>query len=73
MRISVREIAGRLVAVFDVVGSPITFLASLWMKVVRRAGIQRQPISRWIFSVVGIYPLRDHEYRMLTLRLKQPT
>ena len=65
MRIRVREIAGRLVAVFDVVGSPITFLASLWMKVVRRAGIQRQPISRWIFSVVGIYPLRDHYYKPL--------
>lgn len=65
VRIGARETARRLVAVFDIVGSPITFLASLWLKVVRRAGIQRQPVSRWIFSVVGIYPLRDHYYEPL--------
>ena len=65
MRIEVKTTVRRLVAVFDILGAPITLLASLWMKMVRRAGIQRQPIGRWIFSFVGIYPLRAHYYEPL--------
>jgi predicted O-methyltransferase YrrM len=51
-----------LVRVADVLGAPVTFLAALWMKVIRGAGIQRLPVSRQILFRVGVFPIRDHYY-----------
>src|SRR5439155_1111029 len=46
----------------DVVGAPLTLLAGLWMKLVRRSGVQRLPVSRRILNAVGVFPVRDHYY-----------
>jgi len=44
---------------------PITFLSTLWLRIIRRIGISRTPASRFIFRKVGIYPISDHFYEPL--------
>jgi hypothetical protein len=41
------------------------FVATLIMKLVRRLGIWRMPISKSIFNFLGVYPIRDHYYEPL--------
>ncbi|PYM05032.1 MAG: hypothetical protein DMD82_12540 [Candidatus Rokuibacteriota bacterium] len=41
-----RALFAWLVPAADVVGAPLTLLAGLWMKLVRRSGVQRLPVSR---------------------------
>jgi hypothetical protein len=48
--------------IIDFVISPLTLLAALLMKTIRRLGIWRMPISKSIFTHIGIYPIRDHYY-----------
>lgn len=64
-RILARNCVKQLVRVFDLLGSPITVVASLWMKLIRRVGVQKQPINRWILLTVGVFPIRNHYYEPL--------
>lgn len=49
----------------DVLIFPLVLLSSLCLLFVRRMGIQRMRVSKWVFKKVGIYPLRDHYYEPL--------
>src|SRR3712207_4604187 len=49
----------------DVLAAPVTLLASLWLWLVRREGVQHMPISRRIFRGVGVFPIRRHYYEPL--------
>ncbi len=51
-----------IVPVMDLLLSPLIFVAAILMKLVRRLGIWRMPISKRIFNRVGIFPIRDHYY-----------
>jgi len=51
--------------VFDLLLFPFTFLAALWMYIIRKAGIRRAPISRKIFLGIGVFPIRNHYYEPL--------
>lgn len=51
-----------VVPFFDLVLFPLTLLCSLFMKLVRRVGVYRMPVSRAIFNRVGVFPIRDHYY-----------
>ena len=57
-----RFVAVAAVPIIDLFLAPLVFLAALLMKVVRRLGIWRMPVSTAIFNRVGIYPIRDHYY-----------
>jgi hypothetical protein len=46
-----------------VIGFPITFFASLWLKVIRILGIDK--VSEKIFMKLGILPILDHYYQPL--------
>jgi predicted O-methyltransferase YrrM len=50
------------VPIVDWILAPLVFMAATLMKVVRRLGIWRMPVSKVIFNRVGIYPIRDHYY-----------
>lgn len=50
---------------FDVLLAPATLLSAVLLKLIRRAGIQRMPISKEIFYKVGVFPIRDHYYEPL--------
>ena len=51
-----------LVRLADVLAAPFTWLAAVWMRLVRRIGVQRLPLSRRILFAVGVFPVRDHYY-----------
>jgi predicted O-methyltransferase YrrM len=51
-----------LIPLADVVLSPITLLAALWLKLIRRVGVYRMKVSRALFNRVGVFPIRDHYY-----------
>ena len=64
----------QIIHIIDWVLSPVTALASMWLKLIRKAGIHRMKASKIIFNKVGIYPIRDHYYEPMfnTSRLKKP-
>ena len=51
--------------VVDVLISPAVLLASMLLKVIRIAGIERLPVARFIFRTVGLFPIRNHYYEPL--------
>jgi len=57
-----RYAANIAVPIVDWVLAPLVLMAAALMKVVRRLGIWRMPVSKAIFNRVGIYPIRDHYY-----------
>jgi hypothetical protein len=51
--------------VFDLLLSPFTFLAALWLYIIRRGSVRRAPLSRKIFLGIGVFPIRNHYYEPL--------
>jgi hypothetical protein len=54
-----------LLPVIDLLFVPIAIVASLAMRLIRRAGIERLPQTLKTFRKSGIFPLRDHYYEPL--------
>lgn len=54
-----------IVPVLDLLLAPVTILSAVLMKMIRRIGVYRLPVSRWIFLRVGVIPIRDHYYEPL--------
>lgn len=44
---------------------PFTLLASLLLFFIRKAGIRRMKVSKWLFKRVGVFPIADHYYEPL--------
>lgn len=44
---------------------PLTFIAAIWFKFIRRVGVQRMNLSLAILNRVGVFPIRDHYYEPL--------
>lgn len=59
---SKRFAADWIVPVADLILAPLVLVAAILMKIVRRFGVWRMPVSKAIFNRVGIYPIRDHYY-----------
>ena len=53
---------------WDIIFSPLTLIAALWFKKIRKFGLKNMPISDSILTNVGIYPLNDHYYEPLIKR-----
>ena len=60
-----RRIADLLLPALDVVLTPFTLLAAIWLKAIRRGGVQRLRASRAVLRAVGVFPVRDHYYEPL--------
>ena len=60
--------------IFDLLLAPLVFLAACLLWGVRRAGVERLRVSRWILRGVGVFPIRNHYYEPLFdfSRLKRP-
>lgn len=54
-----------LLRAFDTVACPVVFLSGHLLKLVRRAGVQRLPLSKRALLSVGVLPIRDHYYEPL--------
>ncbi|MDR1673801.1 MAG: class I SAM-dependent methyltransferase [Bacteroidales bacterium] len=60
--------------VIDIVMSPFVWEAAMIMKMVRRCGVGKLPISKKVLLSVGVFPIRDHYYEPLfnPRHLKKP-
>lgn len=54
-----------LASSIDVIFFPLTLISAIWLKLIRRLGVQRMPLSKKIFQKVGVFPIRDHYYEPL--------
>src|SRR4051794_6250860 len=54
-----------IASVIDLLASPMVLVAAMTLKAVRKLGVQRMPVSRKIFSRVGVFPIEDHYYEPL--------
>lgn len=57
----------------DILGAPVTVVSALWLKKLRRAGLKRMVVSRWIFDRVGMLPVIDHYYEPMISRRQLST
>ena len=55
-----KNIIIRLILLIAEIGAPLTLLASIWLKLVRKAGIGK--VNNNIFMTVGVLPVLDHYY-----------
>jgi predicted O-methyltransferase YrrM len=46
----------------DVLASPFTAIAGLWLKGLRLLGFQYIPVSKRLLLAIGVLPIRDHYY-----------
>ena len=60
-----RKIFTRLLPIVDCLISPLTLLSSALLLLIRRAGVARMQISKKIFMMLGVFPVRDHYYEPL--------
>ncbi len=60
-----RALLTSLVRVVDVLAAPLTYAAGLWLKLLRRIGVARLPVSKRVLFAAGAFPLRDHYYEPL--------
>jgi hypothetical protein len=65
MKNMLKKILRKNVWAIDVVMSPFVFVAAIVMKMLRRGGIIRFPVSKKALLSVGIFPIRDHYYEPL--------
>ena len=47
---------------------PLSSISSVVLKFVRRAGVQRLPVSKSIFKAVGVFPIRNHYHEPLFMK-----
>jgi hypothetical protein len=60
-----RRFLKQCLPLIDLLLVPIGIVASLSMRVIRRAGVERLPKTLQIFRKFGVYPIRDHYYEPL--------
>ena len=59
--LKMKKIIKRLILLIGELGAPLTLIASIWLKLIRRAGIGK--VSDKIFMSVGVLPISDHYYQ----------
>uniref|UniRef100_A0A7V2ZI82 Class I SAM-dependent methyltransferase n=1 Tax=Ignavibacterium album TaxID=591197 RepID=A0A7V2ZI82_9BACT len=48
--------------ILEIVLFPFTIISSLWMRYIRECGVERMPLSKSIFNLIGVFPIKDHYY-----------
>lgn len=61
----VKSILKKLLPILDLLISPLTLVSAALLLLVRRAGISHMPLSKKIFMLLGVFPIRDHYYEPL--------
>lgn len=60
-----RKLLIKFLPIVDLLISPLTFLGAILLLLIRRVGIRRMPVSKKVFMLVGVFPVRDHYYEPL--------
>lgn len=48
--------------IIDILITPFTLASSLLLKTIRRIGVDRMKMSKYIFYKIGVFPIRNHYY-----------
>lgn len=59
---SLRSVVLRVLILVEWVFTPVTFLAGIWLFLIRRAGIQRLKANKRVLDAIGVFPIRKHYY-----------
>lgn len=62
MKLNIKYFVIWMLPLVDVLFSPLVAASSFVLLLVRKAGIKRMKVSKKIFCLLGVYPLRDHYY-----------
>lgn len=48
--------------ILEILLFPLTIISSLWMRYIRECGLERMPLSKFLFNTIGVFPIKDHYY-----------
>lgn len=65
MSTDIKKIILFIIKLLDIFLAPLTLLASIWFKFIRRININRMHFSKYIFNKIGLLPISDHYYEPL--------
>jgi hypothetical protein len=60
-----KKIINKITPLIDILFSPITFLSTMWLLIIRRLGLSRMTVSNTIFNNIGLLPIHNHYYNPL--------
>jgi len=60
-----KQSLAKLLPIFDILATPFVMVAAHLLKLVRRIGVQRLPLSKAQLMRIGVFPIRDHYYEPL--------
>ena len=60
-----KQILKLLAPIADLILAPFTLCSAILLKLIRKAGVVRMPMSKAIFNAVGVFPIRNHYYEPL--------
>ena len=60
-----KEIIKKIIPLFDIIFSPLTFLSTVWLLIIRKLGLSRMAVSNILFNNIGLLPIRNHFYQPL--------
>ena len=60
-----KEIIKKIIPLFDIIFSPLTFLSTVWLLIIRKLGLRKMSLSNIIFNNIGLLPIRNHFYQPL--------
>lgn len=46
----------------EIILFPFTVISAVWMRYIRECGVERMPLSKFIFNLIGVFPIKDHYY-----------
>lgn len=49
----------------EIILFPLTVISSIWMRYIRECGVERMPVSKFLFNLIGVFPIKDHYYEPL--------
>jgi len=59
------NIMKKIIPLIDILFSPLTFLSTVWLLIIRRLGLSRMTVSNTIFNNIGLLPIHNHYYHPL--------
>jgi predicted O-methyltransferase YrrM len=60
-----RKVLERLLPIVDWLISPLTLVSAALLWSIRRIGVEKMRVSRYLFRMIGVFPIRDHYYEPL--------
>ena len=60
-----KKIIKIITSLIDILFSPLTFLSTVWLLIIRKLGLSRMTVSNTIFNNIGLLPIHNHYYHPL--------